>query len=62
MSERTWNRRLATLALVGLGAVIGALVQDGWAQNAQPVNPNRTYDRIGRTTRMRRSMERAARK
>ena len=44
MSERTWNRRLATLALVGLGAVIGALVQDGWAQNAQPVNPNRTYD------------------
>ena len=44
MSERTWNRRLATLALVGLGAVIGALVQDGWAQNAQPINPNRTYD------------------
>ena len=44
MSERTWKRRLAAPALVGLGVILGALVQQGWAQNVPPTNPNTTYD------------------
>jgi hypothetical protein len=44
MSAHKWNRRLATLALVGVGALIGAVVQDGWAQNVPPTRANRTYD------------------